>query len=613
MEQAKQFPILLSAANSRSASPAPSNGSPGRPSSSITLGQGSDRGAASPSRAYKQGWKPKSRNNKKQKEASGRKTGNTRKETNNENTPVKGVMAVAVSGKEPESFSQDNMAQSSVSINGSSKPAHQNNPRTPGNAQAEPKNRGKNAPRRRTTVGTSASATEATANDLGKCSSVGSVQPDTPKNTMPVAAAPLGMAVIVQGENGRARVMFNSQMPENDHRMSGASAPRFAPHSERRSSTGQFGSRARFPVPCGDDMGLGLTLNSPMSPAQSGVSAVYNVGGRTAITPSQSPQHAAPPEFRQRSFTSTQLRSSARSFSPQNQKNYQHQHQQYQQQNQQPPRRLSSISPSAYKQMVPQSAPVDGAVNSRVRSQTVSTHTSMTGLRISMSQSRPGNVMAPHLPQLSRASSGGSTQTNTYANGGYFATRRASVSNVGLAVDPDHSIRIPTIMFQKPKTVDYSKGAARDVSGNGTVTPVTGDGLRGAETEEFGESLAMQKLQEMISSMRSFYKPKQEKAVVTQQTAIAKTEAEVHFGTEAEAEAEVEAVKADVMQTPLTPAAHPTSRFDSILEEDEDDESDEAKLDADGDSLLTANGTGVSHSAARPLDEMVTAIASVVV
>ncbi|KAJ1884871.1 hypothetical protein LPJ66_010399, partial [Kickxella alabastrina] len=442
MEQVKQFPILLSAANSRSASPAPSNGSPGRPSSSITLGQGSDRGAASPSRAYKQGWKPKSRNNKKQKEASGRKTGNARKETNNENTPVKGVMAVAVSGKESESFSQDNMAQPSVSTDGTSKPAHQNNPRTPGNAQAEPKNKGKNAPRRRTTAGTSAIAAEVTANDLGKCSSVGSVQPDALKNTVPVVAAPLGMAVIVQGENGRARVMFNSLIPENDHRMSGASAPRFAPHSERRSSTGQFGSRARFPVPCSDDMGLGLALNSPMSPAQSGASAVYNVGGRTAITPSQSPQHAAPPEFRQRSFTSTQLRSSARSFSPQNQKNYQHQqqnqqyqhqHQQYQQQNQQPPRRLSSISPSAYKQMVPQSAPVDGAVNSRVRSQTVSTHTSVTGLRISMSQSRPGNVMAPHLPQLSRASSGGNTQTNTYANGGYFATRRASVSNVGLA------------------------------------------------------------------------------------------------------------------------------------------------------------------------------------
>ncbi|KAJ2817300.1 hypothetical protein GGI24_005446, partial [Coemansia furcata] len=46
------------------------------------------------------------------------------------------------------------------------------------------------------------------------------------------------------------------------------------------------------------------------------------------------------------------------------------------------------------------------------------------------------------------------------------------------------------------------------------------------------------------------------------------------------------------------PAAHPTSRFDSILEEDEDADEDEANLDADDGSVTVADAN--DHAALPP-------------
>ncbi|KAJ2455689.1 hypothetical protein EV183_000536 [Coemansia sp. RSA 2336] len=113
---------------------------------------------------------------------------------------------------------------------------------------------------------------------------------------------------------------------------------------------------------------------------------------------------------------------------------------------------------------------------------------------------------------------------------GYFESRRASVSSAGLAVDPSHSIHIPAIMFRQRSDCQLA-------------TPTS------AEPPESGESLAMRRLQEMIASMRA-------------------------LGSAPD----------KAMGMPPTPAAHPSARFDSILEEDEDSDSDEARLDAEDSS-----------------------------
>lgn len=104
---------------------------------------------------------------------------------------------------------------------------------------------------------------------------------------------------------------------------------------------------------------------------------------------------------------------------------------------------------------------------------------------------------------------------------------RDSVPNADLTLDHSNTIRIPTIMLQKAS----SEEQADDQSG-----PLT------------GEKLAMKRLQDMISSMR----------VLT------------------------DTPKSPTLSSPnptAHPIAHPTARFDSILEEDEDDEHDEAELD----------------------------------
>ncbi|KAJ2878042.1 hypothetical protein IWW38_006421, partial [Coemansia aciculifera] len=267
-------------------------------------------------------------------------------------------------------------------------------------------------------------------------------------------------------------------------------------------------------------------------------------------------------------MTSTQLRVSAPVFTPQ-----QHQHQQHQQQ-QQHQQYFQAPLPSPY---TPQSAP---AYDGRGRSQSVSNHVSLTGLRISMAQSRPGNVLAPHLPLLSRASSSGgpvAVQANTYANGGYFATRRASVSNVGLAADLSHSIRIPPVLFQR-RSFDPTAAAAAEAGGGGGDAEAQGGGSSSSSSS--GESPAMKRLQEMISSMRALGP-----APSAATAAVAKS-AEAHDGPVDDDGAEDLALDspAEVAESVAEPAAaaaaHPTSRFDSILEEDEDADDDEANLDA---------------------------------
>ncbi|KAJ2116809.1 hypothetical protein GGF48_004786, partial [Coemansia sp. RSA 921] len=102
---------------------------------------------------------------------------------------------------------------------------------------------------------------------------------------------------------------------------------------------------------------------------------------------------------------------------------------------------------------------------------------------------------------------------------GYFASRRASVSS-GLAVDPDHSIRIPTIMFQRSSS-----------------SPLV--------SQPDGESVAMRRLQDMIASVRAAGKPEQS------------------------------------VPTP----SHPSARFDSILEEDEDSDEQDVELNRPQSSL----------------------------
>ncbi|KAI9506050.1 hypothetical protein BX070DRAFT_219248 [Coemansia spiralis] len=276
---------------------------------------------------------------------------------------------------------------------------------------------------------------------------------------------------------------------------------------------------------------------------------------------------------------------------------------------------MSSLQP-------PLSAPIQGLVaGARGRSQSVSTHTNMTGLRISMAQSRPGNVLAPHMPALARAASSGSTlQANAYANGGYFASRRASVSNVGLAVDPSHSIRIPTIMFQKQKSDEQVYPSNTKVAVDGTaalITPKSAIEEKAVDDAEKTEtkaqdSPAMRRLQEMIESMRKLSSGSvanedsaaasvatTESTATTSAAALAVAASSASSsrtssplaslpskGTDA-ASTGIEAPEASSIASmpaitlPPTPAAHPTSRFDSILEEDEDTEDDEAKLDAD--------------------------------
>ncbi|KAJ1641865.1 hypothetical protein LPJ64_006226 [Coemansia asiatica] len=772
MTVAQPFPVLASADNSRSASPALSSGSPSAGASSSgqrngnsnsnSNGKGKGKGKVhsnfKPAQAASSKPRHKKQQQQQQKPASVStstppSTADQRSETNtNANARTRTSTSTSTStsiGTSIGGSSQQNQQEQRSNNNGKHKNknkkaqpgpkptpvavANEQQPSGKENIEARASDAGLGAPkpagRQKKPRAPTASAGEEASKKQSKTSrrrTVASVEANKSKQFQPSVAgtsatqtfaptasveqhfpesAPLvrssssgvlPMAMIVPGENGRARVLFNPQAMDNDHPLASATpSPRFSSssvQSARGQSSGAYlASRARFPAHYGDNLGLGLGLRSPMSPALPSAPVNGSFNNSRSVTMSSASMaggqssHAAPPMVRHRSLTSTQLRPTTRSFSPQSQHNqhqyqnqnqqyhFNHNHNHYQQQQQQhqyqqqqhhhyqpqqqPMRRLSSASSAGYDNStaLPLSAPAGGSLNARGRSQSVSTHINMTGLRISMAQSRPGNVLAPHLPLLSRASSGGAVQPNAYANGGYFATRRASVSNVGLAVDPSHSIRIPTIMFQKPKPEDLAKAASAAASAAGALpssqpssetatagpqstaaaepvsvpaaarpleasdllaTPVTGGSnssdlmnITGLDEPSAGEALAMQRLQEMISSMRALTQPQSQTQKTTTKTHTQQTPAQAQLQQVPSAKlADVDmTTSAAAIQMPPTPAAHPTSRFDSILEEDEDDEADEEILDAEAaeDSSVTASShhdssdaTGYSSGAA---------------
>ncbi|KAJ2713018.1 hypothetical protein H4R19_002457 [Coemansia spiralis] len=364
----------------------------------------------------------------------------------------------------------------------------------------------------------------------------------------------LSMPMIIAGEDGRARVVFNAQ-PDDLYRSSPEELYHHPLHHEYQHQHQHRFYASPPPTSYGHSLALG---EEP--PAQQYLPAEHAIG--------------APPGFRHRSMTSTQLQQhhpDTRSYSPQLSSFHRPPpHPGHPSQHQDQTHRFSSvIDAPAY----PHTAPLTAEAGSRGRSQSVSTHVSMTGLRISLAQSQPGNVMSPHLPLLARGAYGapGQAPHSAYAGGGYFASRRASVSNVGLAVDPSHSIRIPTIMFQRPRS--DSAAAPKDTAAGEPITPQSGrpaaDACSSEAAELTGEDLAMQRLQDMISSLR---------ALGTGRTATAPEEPAPKVLQSEEAADADEEPETPIAMLP-TPAAHPTSRFDSILEEDEDTDDDDDDVD----------------------------------
>ncbi|KAJ2763567.1 hypothetical protein IWQ57_005531, partial [Coemansia nantahalensis] len=289
--------------------------------------------------------------------------------------------------------------------------------------------------------------------------------------------------------------------------------------------------------------------------------------------PAQYAPHAAPapqavgppPGFRHRAMTSMQLHADARPYPPQLPGYHR------------PPAHPSHAPRGQHRLSLAGEAPLSPHVASlaaeagpRGRSQSVSTHFSSTSLRISLAQSQPGNVMSPHLPLLARGAYGAAGQApqSAYASGGYFASRRASVSNVGLAVDPSHSIRIPTILFQRSRsTTDHHQAPPKDPATGEPLTPQSGDPAAANDGAGLaGEDLAMQRLQEMISSLR---------ALGAGKTAASAADAPSLPQPDAPLSDPADAAPETPIAMLPTPAAHPTSRFDSILEEDEDTDDDD--------------------------------------
>ncbi|KAJ2290606.1 hypothetical protein IWW55_006086 [Coemansia sp. RSA 2706] len=131
---------------------------------------------------------------------------------------------------------------------------------------------------------------------------------------------------------------------------------------------------------------------------------------------------------------------------------------------------------------------------------------------------------APQLRRLASDDGRGRSYSSSHAGGvlapaartdhGYFATRRASES-AGLAVNPDQSIHIPEILFQQ-RHASFAGAPA---------TP----------SDEDGEAVAMRRLQDMIAAMKALGRD-----------------------------------RAPAQPPALPTPAHPSARFDSILEEDED-------------------------------------------
>ncbi|KAJ2747683.1 hypothetical protein GGI20_000332 [Coemansia sp. BCRC 34301] len=510
MSTAQPFPVLASANNSRSASPAsspPAKAAAQRSTKSASKGSG---GYGKPRARKSQGPTTGSGGEA----AAGRRKGNSKKQTA---VAVAGRLAPLSTATDSGLLAADNRQQ-------------QRKPKAPAQQQ-----KAGGGGRRSTAEPVPVEAVQAPASSSGS----------------------LPTAVIVAGENGRARVLFNPPPPL-------VVAPAVGPHEYEAAADSpppQFVGKPRFPA-----SSLQLRRSSMSHYGGGGSHMHYAAGdglglsstGAAHKAPATARSVTTPPEFRQRSMTSTQLRVSAPVFTPQQQQQQQQQYYHYQD--------------------PPMSAP---AYDGRGRSQSVSTHVSLTGLRISMAQSRPGNVLAPHLPLLSRASSGGPVvQTNTYANGGYFATRRASVSNVGLAADLSHSIRIPAVLFQK-----HADRRSADPAEPGSA---------GGDAEASDESPAMKRLQEMISSMRALGSaPPTPRSA--ESLAVDNVEEDLLLASPTDASSDP---GSEPVVSQAAPATHPTSRFDSILEEDEDADDDEANLDADDGSVTVTD----AHDRAAALD-----------
>ncbi|PIA16552.1 hypothetical protein COEREDRAFT_92541 [Coemansia reversa NRRL 1564] len=511
MEPTQPFPALVSAENSRSASPASAQGSAGSASP-----PSSKKGTAK----ARHGNRRQQSRNKAAKSSGGnpgaQESGRASPSSSNGRGWKKGVKPKPQRAKLADASSQSGGSETG-------RPSG----RSPRRSKKSPKN--VTAPQGMQDS-ESASSSPASSSQQAEAPQ-GPVMPMLPGRGEAVGTLPTPM--IITGEDGRARVVFDTQT-ENTyaHQPRRSTLDNHLGHMPARGWTGTYGGH------------LGLGAGMPTH-------AAARVGGRSVTT--SAAEHAgssgAPSSFRNRSMTSTQLRATARPFAPQHTV---------------PQRR--SLSSAVDGLAVPLSTPATSGA--RGRSQSASTHVSMTGLRISMAQSQPGNVMAPHLPMAARG--GHLALASAYSSGGYFASRRASVSNVGLAVDPSHSIRIPTVMFQRQKP-DVPPPIPAANTSLPTPTSASAPDSTGAEpepAETSGESLAMRRLQEMIASMRAMgpSKPAQDHQDATPPaSASAPPPAAAHLPP--------------VM--PPTPATHPSSRFDSILEEDEDTEQDEAILDAD--------------------------------
>ncbi|KAJ2366313.1 hypothetical protein IW150_005973, partial [Coemansia sp. RSA 2607] len=568
MSAAQPFPVLASADNSRAGSPAPSSGSPGSQRGGRGKGNGKGKGGSKQApRGKENGVAVGDKAAAEDKAAAGEKTSKPRHKKQRSKAKSSAAAAAAVEQQQGSETSGSSSAgnagkgskgrgkkrqdagsksAAAAAVNTASEAT------TPTSVAAATDDSGKRAKKagkgsRRRTVANPQSTTPPPAQPSP---TQPAAQPTLSHGSMPLArsssSGALPLAMIVAGENGRARVLFNPQGVDNDHPLAHSGmSPRFsagAVHSARSSA-----QNSRLASSYGD----GLGLRSPMSPAQ--------------------PVHA-PGMLRQRSMTSTQHHQ--HQGEPQWHGHHHAWNGHHQQQQQWNGHQYPQQPWNGYQQQwhAPQDVPLTAP---EVRGRSQSMHMSMTGLRISLAQSRPGNVLSPHIalpPRSANAPAG--VQTNTYANNGYFATRRASLSNVGLAVDPSHSIRIPTIMFEKPKPEDLAKVSAQKPAASGAAAVEDGAAPQGApptpvsaEDGSAGEMLAMQRLQEMIASMRNISQPQS-----------AKKQERVSSPVDAAAEP-VDSAKSAVVQMPPTPAAHPTSRFDSILEEDEDGEDDEAILD----------------------------------
>ncbi|KAJ2757949.1 hypothetical protein H4S06_002929, partial [Coemansia sp. BCRC 34490] len=385
MAAAQPFPLLASAGNSRSASPALSSSSTAAAAAgAVAKVAGSDKSNACETkhRPAKPAQHKKSRHNKnsKQNELSNSNGGDgsdgkastatatqtsttafsdTNAATNNNTqaTRKKSTKKRPTKQKNPATASTETSAVSgtaageAVETTAAATATESSNsdgaPKKQSAKSGKKKGRGKSRQQRNAVAGSETGALSRASSSLSQSQATA---PRSPAQYIKSSSgSTLSMAMIVPGENGRARVYFGPTANE-DHQLQQqqqhamhpgfhAGAPRFLASDvqQRRSSVGNFAPpRARFPVAQYGDGPMALGLGAPMMSAPQSASGAYfaptshllaNTRSVTSPSPAgyayQPPSahsaynNAAPPSFRQRSMTSTQLRSTARSFLPQ--------------------------------------------------------------------------------------------------------------------------------------------------------------------------------------------------------------------------------------------------------------------------------------------------------